>query len=607
MAGNGKKSTLPQAPKNKVEPDSQVVLNDDMQLKLPVTQQVLEEVLTKQLAPFYAKLGNMELTLSGLSDLPTAIRQMSPSHPPSERQVSKESLGDASPASNQAIAQNMTGPTDCAEVNEVEVHCASDAQENAMAGYPSPKQERRSMADELVEGFMLQSQLCGDGSRRGFSTRSLECMVVFVKWWDGLDEPERKSCLSKAVLSSRFESLCVLVIVLNSMFVAYTANWEMQNLGQGLPTSFMWIENAFLTFYTIELILRLIVHRLYFFVNSDMQWNIFDTVLVTVAIVDFVAGLLVDSSGDSNLVVMRILRLCKLAKIIRAIRAMRFFKDLAVLMESFKSAALTLVWTFVFLLLVVYIFSLVFMQGLAGYLVVQADDWSDPDFTEGVHKYFGTMPVSMLSLYMAMTGGDDWSLYFGLIERAGIVYAGFFIFFVFFSHLAMMNILTGMIVEKAVGAAAPDRDELVLQQRAKSRQDAREFTHLCKMLDRQRTGTITWEQFKEHMQNQAMVEYMASLGLAVHEVELFFKIVAGAIDLPVSIDQFVEGCMQMKGGATGIDMQRQLFETDHMQRTLDRFEKRTFETLRGCVRKIDAVVNRVSTMSTKTNSEPIRL
>merc|ERR1719375_363268 len=111
------------------------------------------------------------------------------------------------------------------------------------------------------------------------------------------------------------------------------------------------------------------VHRCYFFVNEDMQWNIFDTVLVAIAVFDFVGGFFVETDGDNNLVVMRILRLCKLAKIVRAIRAMRFFKDLAVLMDSFRSASVALFWTLVMLALVFYVFSLLFMSGLSQYMV----------------------------------------------------------------------------------------------------------------------------------------------------------------------------------------------------------------------------------------------
>jgi len=80
-------------------------------------------------------------------------------------------------------------------------------------------------------------------------------------------------------------------------------------------------------------------------------------------------------------------------------------------------------------------------------------------------------------------------------------------------------------------------------------------------MDRDKTGRISWKDFERNMRNEVMVAYMASIGLEVHEVELFFRVVAGAATSgEISIERFVDGCMQMKGNATGIDMQRQLFE-----------------------------------------------
>jgi hypothetical protein len=197
---------------------------------------------------------------------------------------------------------------------------------------------------------------------------------------------------------------------------------------------------------------------------------------------------------------------------------------------------------------------------MAAFMIENGDDVSTT-LRKDVEDTFGTMGKAMLSLYMAVTGGNDWSLYYEVISNAGGLYTGLYLFFTFFFIFAIVNILTGIFVEKAVVAASPDRDDMIIQQRRKARQDASEFRHMCQMLDAGHDGMITWEAFEGHMHDEVMVAYMASVGLEVHEVELFFKIVCGAADEgKVSIDRFVDGCMQMKGAATGIDVQKQLFE-----------------------------------------------
>lgn len=71
-----------------------------------------------------------------------------------------------------------------------------------------------------------------------------------------------------------------------------------------------------------------------------------------------------------------------------------------------------------------------------------------------------------------------------------------------------------------------------------------------------------------------MVAYLASVGLQVHEAELFFQIMTGSdTEGEVSIDRFVEGCMQMKGTATGVDMQKVLFEMHLLMQQFETYER----------------------------------
>merc|ERR1712192_3247 len=165
-------------------------------------------------------------------------------------------------------------------------------------------------------------------------------------------------------------------------------------------------------------------------------------------------------------------------------------------------------------------------------------------------------------------------------ERAGELYSWMFLFFTFFFAFAIFNILTGVFVEKAVQAAAPDREETVMQQRRHILDQAEEFREICHLLDLDESGTISLEEFKQNMLNPTMVAYMFAVGLEVHDVELFFRTMSGgsgAADAwanePIDIDVFVEGCMAMKGYATTLDVQKQLYETRELSRKIDQLER----------------------------------
>jgi len=349
-----------------------------------------------------------------------------------------------------------------------------------------------------------------------------------------------------------------------------TADWEIKHVRGDLPLGFQLVEAAFLAYYTVELFIRIAVHRLYFFCNEEKNWNIFDFMLVLLSIQDLlVFYILTSSDSGGNLAFMRIFRLFKLAKILRTMRIVRMFRELSMILESFQRSLISLWWSLVILSFALYIFALIFVQGFAGFLALEADT-VDTASLQAIFDHFGSVALAIVSLYMAVTSGNDWSLYYDIIKLCGIFYQSVFVFFTFFSIFALFNILTGIFVEKAVLASQPDRDELILEQTRKSRKEAEEFRALCKRLDTENTGSISYEKFVGSMQDEKMVSYMATVGLEVHDVETFFKVVAsseGDADL-VGVDQFVEGCMSLRGGASGLDMHKSLHETARLQRQL---------------------------------------
>jgi len=271
-------------------------------------------------------------------------------------------------------------------------------------------------------------------------------------------------------------------------------------------------------------------------------------------------------------VFMRILRVMKIAKIFRAFRAMKFDKELVMIMESLRQSMVALFWVFVMLTFMLCVFALVILQGMAEHIAVESTNFT-VEQDQHIMKHFGSMPKTMLTLYMCVTGGDDWGIYYRIIAEAGLFYAATFLFYTFFFTFALFNMLTGIFVEKTVTVATPDRAELALQERRRHRRDAAEFKRMCKVLDQEHSGHVTWERFQQHMHDDTMVAYMGSIGLDIHDIRTFFDIVSQDDEGDyVSIDNLVQGCMVMKGHATAIDMHQQLFEMNRLRKNLKAFE-----------------------------------
>lgn len=347
--------------------------------------------------------------------------------------------------------------------------------------------------------------------------------------------------------------------------------------------------------------MRLKVHGFYFFIGPGSRWNIFDFVLVAFSLQEVILATFFMSNEDNNMSFMRILRLMKLAKILRALRVLKVFRELQTILESFRRCFVALFWSFVMLYFMLYVFALVFLRGVITYL---SADGVGHGIRMQLIDSFGGVYESMISLYKAVTGGDDWAVYYDVIAETGDFYAVVFLFFTFFFSFALFNILTGVFVEKAVLAASPDRDELIMEQRLKGLREADEFRLLCTRLDLDNTGTISLDEFKENMQDDMMVSYMASVGLEIHDVELFFHVITdGDKKEEVSIDIFVEGCMAMKGPATALDVQKQIYEMNCVSKRLQTFQAESRARHRLFVERTDLIMKAINHVEAQGGSE----
>merc|ERR550532_959754 len=69
-------------------------------------------------------------------------------------------------------------------------------------------------------------------------------------------------------------------------------------------------------------------------------------------------------------------------------------------------------------------------------------------------------------------------------------------------------------------------------------------------------GTISWEQLMTYLNDNTVKAYFKSLHLEISDLRTFFELLNhGGDDLyAISIDQFVRGCLRLKGPAKSADV-----------------------------------------------------
>merc|ERR1719240_294202 len=104
-----------------------------------------------------------------------------------------------------------------------------------------------------------------------------------------------------------------------------------------------------------------------------------------------------------------------------------------------------------------------------------------------------------------------------------------------------------MMVENVLKLAEPDRDQLAIEWAKNRLACHEEIERMCEQMDRDRSGTITWAEFEEYVEDPRVASHLASLELDVNHAEMFFKTLCCLTEKEeVEIEAFVEGCTRMK-------------------------------------------------------------
>merc|ERR1719191_860556 len=264
----------------------------------------------------------------------------------------------------------------------------------------------------------------------------------------------------------------------------------------------MIVEIIFLGIFSVEIAVRLCTHRCRFFWDS---WNLFDLVVVGVGMVTICMELLFDQSSALGFTsTLRALRLLRLARIVKLIR---LFRELYLLVNGITSAMRALFWVAIMTILVILVCSIFITrvigqrdtvrqyafegpcQGVPYYYTRPRHEGSDPYFDPvespllacQTLDYFGTVPQSMFSLFCVMTleGWPDMVRTTMHRSSGGAWYMSFFfVGFIFFTNIFLLNVVSGVIVENVLLIAHEDEIAEVKRERRKREDQTKKLNEL---------------------------------------------------------------------------------------------------------------------------------
>jgi len=395
----------------------------------------------------------------------------------------------------------------------------------------------------------------------------------------------RPGALRRCVRSKAFEAICASAIGLNAVLLGFFTHVQASNSAEGkdpdqLPVFFQVTAWIFTAWFTVELLLRLVaVGPRKFFCARDWNWNLFDTVVVTSDIVQSILEACFEwgseGSAVQNVTVQRLLRVLRLTRAIRLVRLVRFLRELRMMVVSVLQSASSLVWSLLMLGVTIYVFGIYFVQ-IVAYSVYRVEEGLGDGHVEEqqlsiLKDRFGSLVMAGFTLYQAVTGGLNWGHIGEALVALDWTHGLMLAFYIFFTMTALLNIITGIFVDSAIHSAQADRDEVIQDQMRSTSSALSEMQRLFEAADVDRSGTITVEEFEQHLQEGGVRAHLSAIGIEVGEAKGLFKLLDLDKSGEVTIEEFVYGCMRLKGGAKSIDLANLMYENKRMAQQWQRF------------------------------------
>jgi len=319
--------------------------------------------------------------------------------------------------------------------------------------------------------------------------------------------------------------------------------------------------DIFCVLFAADLALRVLADGWEFFYARERLWNIFDIVVVSTTVLETVArwhqyaeASMTDFRAFAGkFAALRIVRLLRIVRSTRAIRANRFVRELSIMVCSLMGAMKPFLWSVVLLNAVLLIFSVFFVDGTISFAVQHGPE-AQGDVTANLGRFFGTLTTGTTSLYMAMTGGVDWEEIWQALMPMPLEYRVVFLAFITFGILALMNVITAVFVETAMQRSASDQDLRVQTEVEKKVDFVQSMQRVFEELDTNASGTLTLEEFERQMEDENVLTFLSTLELDIDQVRTLLTLLDRDQNGEVDIDEFITGCIRLKGGAKSLDM-----------------------------------------------------
>eukprot|EP00931_Biecheleriopsis_adriatica_P069552 TRINITY_DN43384_c0_g1_i1.p1 TRINITY_DN43384_c0_g1~~TRINITY_DN43384_c0_g1_i1.p1 ORF type:complete len:271 (-),score=45.91 TRINITY_DN43384_c0_g1_i1:5-817(-) len=219
---------------------------------------------------------------------------------------------------------------------------------------------------------------------------------------------------------------------------------------------------------------------------------------------------------------------------------------------------------------------------------------------EGLKKYWGSISESMLTLFMAVTGGVSWEHCLEPLRGSSGVAAVIFVVYLSFTILALLNVVTGVFCHSAIESAASDKDIAAMIQLQNHKEYVDTIRRMFTEIDDDDSKGISIKEFAAALRNEHLSAYLESIDISTADAWTLFKLIDADENGNVDIDEFVTGSLSLRGNAKAMQVAMMRVESGKHGRKIDKLFARANnleDAVSGLVQRVDTFLHMLQAAS----------
>mmetsp|Transcript_141356 Transcript_141356/g.352481 ORF Transcript_141356/g.352481 Transcript_141356/m.352481 type:complete len:249 (+) Transcript_141356:2-748(+) len=189
-----------------------------------------------------------------------------------------------------------------------------------------------------------------------------------------------------------------------------------------------------------------------------------------------------------------------------------------------------------------------------------SDYTTQRDFEEGaavgrvIDLYWHDIPRAMLTLFGSITGGMNWRQAVEPLEKVRADLNFVFVTFIALSLFAVLNVMTGVFCHEAIENAQRQSDLKISRLMKENAENISAIRQVFSGLDHGNSGVVSLRQLSRLYNNEALASFLATLDLEPSDLGMLFNILDEDRSDTIDQDEFISGCLRLKGSAKAFDL-----------------------------------------------------